>query len=305
MYTILKQRWWLLLLLPLLLLVGFTTWAAAAPAPMPEAQAALQSDQQVMVEESPWLVFRPATTTPTTGLILYPGGRVDERSYAPIAHDLAAEGYLVVLVPMPLNFAIFAPDRAAEVIAAFPAIRHWAIGGHSLGGAIAAQFAQNHPEQIAGLVLWASYPPGDTSLRQQRLAVVSIYGTRDGVAMPQEIVESRALLPPDATFVAIEGANHAQFGWYGEQRGDLPATISREEQQAQTLKATLALLRRLDRGDTSGRRCIMEQVEWYNRDNCSIARKEPPHADRNPRSASARRSKHLLPPTGGQAPDLG
>jgi pimeloyl-ACP methyl ester carboxylesterase len=245
MHTIIKYRWRLLLALPLLLILGFVAWAALAPAPMPQALAALQSDQQVTVEQSSWLVFRPATQTPTTGLILYPGGRVDERSYAPIGRALAAEGYLVVLVPMPLNFAIFAPERASEVIAAFPAIRRWAIGGHSLGGAMAAQFVHAHPEQIAGLLLWASYPADSASLRERSLPVVSIYGTRDGVATPEDIGESR-LLPLATSFVAIEGGNHAQFGWYGEQRGDLPATISREEQQAQMLAATLTLLRQLD-----------------------------------------------------------
>ena len=37
--------------------------------------------------------------------------------------------------------------------------------------------------------------------------------------------------------VEIEGGNHAQFGNYGPQEGDLPATISAEEQQAQTVEA--------------------------------------------------------------------
>ena len=35
----------------------------------------------------------------------------------------------------------------------------------------------------------------------------------------------------------IEGGNHAQFGNYGPQKGDQPATISAEEQQAQTVAA--------------------------------------------------------------------
>jgi hypothetical protein len=43
-------------------------------------------------------------------------------------------------------------------------------------------------------------------------------------------------------WVEIVGGNHAQFGWYGDQQGDNPATISREEQQAQTVAATVALL---------------------------------------------------------------
>ncbi|HEY0737719.1 MAG TPA: alpha/beta hydrolase [Herpetosiphonaceae bacterium] len=249
MRTFLKRRWWLVLLLPLLLALGFVGWALLGPRPMPEAIAALQSDPQVTVQQSSWIVFQPTATTPTTGLIIYPGGRVDERAYAPAAHALAAEGYLVVLVPMPLNFAVFAPDRAAEVVAAFPAIRHWAIGGHSLGGAMAAQFAHAHPEQIGGLVLWASYPPGSASLADRSLPVASILGTRDGVATPENIEASRPLLPPDTSWVAIEGGNHAQFGWYGPQRGDLQATISREEQQSQIVAATLAILQQIDRGE--------------------------------------------------------
>lgn len=248
MISTLKRRWWLIFTLPLILALVFLGWALLAPGPMPEALAALQSDQQVTVQQSSWVVFQPAATTPATGLIIYPGGRVDERAYAPLAHALAARGYLVVLVPMPLNFAVFAPDRATEVIAAFPSIRHWAIGGHSLGGAMAAQFAHNHPEQIAGLVLWASYPSDGTPLTDQPLQVVSIYGTRDGVATPTEIDESRPLLPPSTQWVAIEGGNHSQFGWYGFQSGDQAATISREEQQAQAVAATLALLQKLDQG---------------------------------------------------------
>lgn len=233
-------------MLPLLLVLGFVGWALLGPQPMPEALTALQSDPQVTVQQSSWIVFQPAAATPTTGLIIYPGGRVDERAYAPAAHALAAQGYLVVLVPMPLNFAIFASDRASDVIAAFPAIQRWAIGGHSLGGAMAAQLAHKHPDQIDGLVLWASYPPGGVSLADRSLRVASIFGTRDGVALPEDIEASRPLLPPDTTWVAIEGGNHAQFGWYGSQSGDLQATISHVEQQAQTVAATLAVLQQID-----------------------------------------------------------
>jgi dienelactone hydrolase len=209
---------------------------------MPEALAALESDAQVHVETDPWLVFRPVTQDPTTGLILYPGGRVDPRAYAPTARALAEEGYLVVIVPMPLNLAFFAPGRAADVMTAFPGVEDWAIGGHSLGGAMAANFAYGNPETAQGLVLWASYPAGSDDLSGRDLAVSSIYGTRDGLATGDEIGASRSLLPPDTQWTAIEGGNHAQFGWYGPQSGDNEATISREEQQAQIVAATLQLL---------------------------------------------------------------
>jgi pimeloyl-ACP methyl ester carboxylesterase len=147
---------------------------------------------------------------------------------------------------MPLNLAVFASDAAADVIAAYPDVSHWAIGGHSLGGAMAARFAYGHPAEVQGLALWAAYPDGSNDLSDRDLAVASIYGTLDGLATREKIAASRALLPPTTDWVVIEGGNHAQFGWYGPQSGDNPATISREEQQRQVIEATLELLASLD-----------------------------------------------------------
>jgi hypothetical protein len=242
----LRRRWWLLLVvLPVLATLGFVAWASLVPAPLPEALAALQSDGQVQVETGRWLVFQPRHERPTTGLILYPGGRVNFRAYAPAARAIAAEGYVVVIVRMPLNLAVFAPERAAEVLRAFPDVRRWAIGGHSLGGAMAAHFAYPHPDLVQGLVLWAAYPASGDDLSARDLTVVSIYGTRDGLATLDKIEASRSLLPATTRWIAIEGGNHAQFGWYGPQAGDNAASISREAQQAQIVEATLELLRSL------------------------------------------------------------
>jgi dienelactone hydrolase len=239
---VLKRWWWLLPLMLILIFGGFVIWASTAAAPMPEALEALQSDSQVQVETDPWLVFRPVGDDPAVGLILYPGARVDPRAYAPAARALAQEGYLVVIAPMPLNLAIFAPDRAAEVMAAFPEVDRWALGGHSLGGAMSARFAYQNPDAVQGLVLWAAYPASTDDLSSHSLAVTSIYGTRDELATGDKIAASRPLLPLDTSWVAIEGGNHAQFGWYGSQSGDNTATISREEQQDQIVAATLSLL---------------------------------------------------------------
>jgi dienelactone hydrolase len=147
---------------------------------------------------------------------------------------------------MPLNLAVLAPGRAAEVMAAFPGVESWAVGGHSLGGAMAANYAHGNPEAVGGLVLWAAYPAAGDDLSGFQLAASSIYGTRDGLATPEEIDASRPLLPPDTVWTAVEGGNHAQFGWYGPQPGDGQATISREQQQAQIVTATLGLLMQLD-----------------------------------------------------------
>lgn len=192
------------------------------------------------------LVFQPKANPPTTGLILYPGARVDPRAYAPAARSIAALGYLVVIVPMPLNFAVFAPERAAAVVLAFPQIQHWAVGGHSLGGAMAAQYAERHPDQIAGLVLWAAYPPQQSGLATSQLNVVSISGSEDGLATPAEIASFHVLLPAGTKWVATQGGNHAQFGWYGAQLGDNPASITRAQQQAEVISATVKLLNESD-----------------------------------------------------------
>jgi len=242
---ILKRLWWVIPLFVLVAVAAFVVWAYTPAAPMPEALAALQPDAQVSVETDPWLVFHPAGEVPTTGFILYPGGRVDARAYAPAARAIAAEGYLAVIVPMPFNLAVFSPGRAAEVIAAYPGIEQWAIGGHSLGGAMAANFARQNADRVNGLVLWAAYPAGSDDLSASDLAVVSIYGTLDGLATLDKIDASRPLLPADTRWVDVEGGNHAQFGWYGPQSGDNPATISREDQQDQVIDATLDLLARL------------------------------------------------------------
>jgi dienelactone hydrolase len=209
---------------------------------MPAALDALQPDAQVSVTDDPWLVFTPTDVQPTTGLIFYPGGRVDYRAYAPAARQIAAEGYLVVIVPMPLNLAVLDAAAAAEVIAAYPDVEHWVLAGHSLGGAMAANFASQNPNQVDGLALWAAYPAESDDLSASNLPVTSIYGTLDGLSTGEKIDASRSLLPADTTWVPISGGNHAQFGWYGDQSGDNPAEISRQDQQAQIVAAMLAFL---------------------------------------------------------------
>jgi hypothetical protein len=229
-----------------LFLAGFVVWGETPAQPMPEAVAALTSDTQVTVTSGDWLVFTPTATQPTTGFIIYPGGRVDYRAYAPAAHQIAAQGYLVIIVRMPLNLAVFGINKAQAVQSAYPQIQHWAIGGHSLGGSMAASYAKTHLTTIQGLVLWASYPASSDDFSTSSLQVVSIYGSQDGLATGEKIDASRALLPPGTVWVEISGGDHAQFGWYGPQAGDNPASISRTDQQAQVVAATLTMLKTLD-----------------------------------------------------------
>ena len=124
----------IVLLVALMIFTGFIVWAETPPSPMKQAINALQSDSNVTVISGQWLTFKPTTTNYTTGLIIYPGGRVDYRSYAPLAHSIANEGYLTIIVPMPLNLAVFGANAANDVIKSYPEFTSWAIGGHSLGG---------------------------------------------------------------------------------------------------------------------------------------------------------------------------
>ncbi len=112
-------------LIALLALVtgGFVVWALSTNPVMTEAEAALATDAQVIVEQGRWIVFHPVQGRPAAGLIFYPGGRVNPRAYAPLARAVAAEGYLAVIVPMPLNLAVLGVERAGEVMDTYPAVR--------------------------------------------------------------------------------------------------------------------------------------------------------------------------------------
>lgn len=229
-------------LLALLALVGAGVFLAV-PAPLlPQASAALRSTASVAYSDADgWLTFAPAGAAPTTGLIFYPGGRVAAAGYAPAAAAIAQQGYLVVIVPMPFNLAVFGAGRAAEVQAAHPEIRHWAIGGHSLGGVTAAQFAADHPGAVQGLLFWASYSASDLSA-QAGLKVVSVYGSLETGKPDYISAEAKARLPAGAVYVEIPGGNHEQFGYYTGQPNDPPAAIAREDQQAQAVAAAVQLL---------------------------------------------------------------
>jgi hypothetical protein len=220
---------------------AFVFWANDAAAASSEAIRAYQTDDQVTVTQEHGLVtFGWAGVESSTGLIFYPGSRVDYRAYAPLLREIAARGYFVVLTPMPLNLAFLNVDAADQVLAKYSDIQHWAIGGHSLGGAAASTYAANHPA-IEAVIFWASYP-ADDSLKEEDIKVLSIYGSKDGLSTPSIIAESRTLLPADSVFVEIIGGNHAQFGSYGPQAGDNPATLSPEEQWMQVAEATVIFL---------------------------------------------------------------
>lgn len=239
-------KWVAIILLAGLIVASgaFVIWANDAyPAGDPAVQA-LKSDSQVTVTQGDYITFQPSNLQPETGLIFYPGGRVDYKAYAPVLRMIAENGYFVALVHVPLNMAFFDIDAASQVQAEHPEIKSWAVGGHSLGGAMGSIFAKDHLTQLNAVIFFASYP-ADDALKNANLKVLSIYGTNDMAGMGT-FEEKKPLLPADTQYVVIQGGNHAQFGSYGPQEGDNPATISATEQWAQAAAATVEFLKEIE-----------------------------------------------------------
>jgi Alpha/beta hydrolase family len=206
------------------------------------AKAALSSTANVTVINSgDQIIFMPAKT-PKTALIFYPGAKVDPVAYSESMQAIAQAGYAVFLEKFPLNFAIIQPNRADDVIAKNPSITSWAIAGHSLGGASACLYAKNS-SKVKALIFWAAYCDKSFDLSSRTdVQVTSISGSLDGLATPEKVESTKVFAPSSTKYVVIDGGNHAQFGNYGVQSGDNPATIRREDQQKQVVAATIAAL---------------------------------------------------------------
>lgn len=179
------------------------------------------------------VVLSPAGEPSGTGVVFYSGARVEADAYvAPWAPVVAATGVTVVLPDLRFNLALLDPDRAEGVVAEAPDVRTWYLGGHSMGGAFAAQHVGtgDTTTEWSGLVLWGSYAVAAADLTDRDdLRVLSVAGERDGVLPLEEIEDRRSNLPADAVTVTVEGMNHAQFGSYGEQAGDEEPTLTDTE----------------------------------------------------------------------------
>jgi len=234
----------LVILAFLVLVLGGGAWYLQPMPLLPEAQASLGAKPDTAFEKDgdnyQWM---PPSMHYDLGLVVYPGAKVPPAAYGPLAQRIAAHGYLVVVVSMPLNMAFLGIDNAKPVMAAHPEVKRWAIAGHSLGGAMAAQFVAGNPGVMRGLALWAAYSAADIS--GSGVACASVHGTLDAGADKITSADTRKLLPPDCVDTVIEGGNHEQMGYYTGQPNDPPATISRDEQQGKVAEATLEMLARV------------------------------------------------------------
>lgn len=184
---------------------------------------------EIIKEEEDMAIYEP-TGEIKAGLVFYPGAKVDFTAYAPLFAECARQGILCVVVEMPFNLAVFGINKGLDIPSQFPEVDTWYIGGHSLGGSMAASCAATHTEIFEGIVLLASYSTIDIS----DYRVLSVYGTRDEVMEKSNYDKYSQNLPDIFSDKLMQkeivGGNHANFGMYGDQKGDGEATISREEQ---------------------------------------------------------------------------
>ncbi len=197
----------------------------------------LQSSDTVTVTTKDNIVFLDGSGT-EHAMIFYPGAKVEYTAYVPLFYALAEQGIDCFVVKMPGNLAILGMNKAADIMEEY-SYENWYVSGHSLGGAMAANFAADNAEKLDGLVLLAAYATKDVP---ENLSVLSVYGSEDKVLNAENLEEGRAYMPADYTELCIAGGNHAWFAYYGEQDGDGTAAITREEQQKQTVEAVIAMI---------------------------------------------------------------
>lgn len=176
-----------------------------------------------------------------TAFIFYPGAKVEYTAYAPIMYKLAEEGIDCFIVKMPGNLAMLGKNKASNIIENYD-YSEWYIGGHSLGGYVATTYANEHRNEITGVILLAAFAMDDMS--DSSLKILSIYGDKDGILSMKKITEGRELMPSTYEEVVIDGGNHSQMGSYGFQKGDNSATITLEQQHDAVVSNILAFVKR-------------------------------------------------------------
>lgn len=188
-----------------------------------ETALAVLKEQGVTTEDN--LTILTPENQSDTAIIFYAGAKVEPEAYLPILDKLRDKGFMCVLVHMPFNLAVLDANEAENVIEKFEQIEHWYIAGHSMGGAMASNFASKNKDKIDGLILLGAYIYGDYSDED----TLTVYGSLNS-SVEENIDYTKNI-------VVIEGGGHAEFGNYGEQDGYQKATISADEQQNQTVNA--------------------------------------------------------------------
>ena len=177
--------------------------------------------------------------------VLYPGGLVRPQAYEWLGRALAGRGVHTVIPEFPVDLAVLDAGRAQRLVDHYAAGRPVVVGGHSLGGAMAAAWASDHPDAVAGLVLLAAYPPDGDDLTAAGFPALVLQAEHDLVADADAVRGGLDRLPAGTDLVVVEGAVHSFFGRYGPQAGDGIPTVSRAEAEASIVAALTDFLGRV------------------------------------------------------------
>ncbi|MGN7190591.1 alpha/beta hydrolase [Curtobacterium sp. MCBA15_004] len=231
MHRALRGTAWVLTVV-VLLVVAFLVYAHIVMPGTRSAALQVWRDDRVAVRDAgDAVVMTPTGTADGKGIVFVPGAKVDPYAYMATFRQVVAAGTTVVITKPTLNLAFFDTRPLSTFEAHAPRVTTWAVGGHSLGGVRACQLAR----EADGLLLLGSYCADDLS--DTDLDVLSVSGSRDGLSTPAKVAAARGKLPADARTVEVVGANHADFGAYGDQPGDGTATIPRAQARSEIAAA--------------------------------------------------------------------
>ncbi|MGW8314408.1 MAG: alpha/beta hydrolase [Bacteroidales bacterium] len=205
-------------------------------------------DAHLKLDRADYAVYYSGSSAPSNALLMVPGGLVDPHVYECWIDRLVSgdPAIAVVLLKYPSNLAITRINKGLKVANELSEFTHWAVGGHSLGGVVAATLAYEQKDFFDGLILLGSWSRAASDLSGWNKPVLSIYASEDRFATEKEVQDNSSYLPPGLTvtipedltgitaqtaYFEIPGGNHSGFGCYGPQKGDGDALISPSEQQ--------------------------------------------------------------------------
>ncbi len=212
---IFKKKRYILLTIPFLVIISFIIYTSIYY----KADSYLEVSTEItIIDNKNYIEIKPQTSN-KIGYIFYPGGKVEASAYVPILSKLAKEGITSIIVKMPLHLAVFGINRANNIFSNYKDINTWYIGGHSLGGSMACEYAKNNSSKLDGVILLAAYPT-----KQIDIPVTCLYGSNDQILNKDKLKYIDYLHE-------LDDANHCNFGNYGFQKGDGISSLTNDEQQ--------------------------------------------------------------------------
>jgi len=235
LFKILKRVILVIVLVFALLTVGLAIYSSTSYKSLPEMDIAIDAlDLTSVTYTEGRTSIKYEVTDPKMNIIFIPGGLVEPDSYKYLAAGLALDGYNVTIVKVLFNLAILTPNSSARFI---DNDLDNVIIGHSLGGVVASMVASKHSE-ITKIIMLGSYPINNI----QAQSSLFITAEHDDAMDQKEFNDSLKYVNSENIIFNIDGGNHAQFGWYGPQKGDGTAEMTTLEQQNIVISQILLFL---------------------------------------------------------------